>query len=108
MLVPNTHTIPTLIPTPTSTPTPAPAQALTPTPTPTSTPTHTSTTVPKYSLSEAMLAGCIEANIIGYFLGRSSGNSIVLEMKRLMNYTIEIEKTTTGTANLYNVRCETK
>ena len=96
-LVPNTHTIPTSTPTPTSTPMPAPTQALTPTLIPTTTPTNTPTTVPTYSLSETMLAGFIEANIIGYFLGGSSGNSIVLEIRRLMNYTIEIKKTPTGT-----------
>ena len=106
--VPTTNPTPT--PSPSSTPSPTPYPSLSPTPsttttatpTPTSTPTPTPTPTiipitPKYSLQEAITAGYIEANITGVGLGASSGDSIVLELKRLTDYTIEIEKIPTGT-----------
>jgi hypothetical protein len=93
-----------------STPTPIPVQSETPyvaptpikTPTPTPTPTPAPTPIPKYSLAEALIAGYIEANITGYKLGSSSGDSIILDLKRLVNYTIEIEKFPTGTLLVAN------
>ena len=80
-----------LTPTPSSTPN-SPAS---PTPAPT-------LTIPKYSLSEAISAGYVEANItgtsgIGAIFGASSGDSIILNIRRLVNYPIEIEVIPTGT-----------
>lgn len=60
------------------------------------------TSIPKYNLSDAITAGYIEANITGYsgidaIFGASSGDCIILNIKRLVNFTIEIEPITTGT-----------
>jgi hypothetical protein len=84
-------------PTPTSTATPRHTPTPTPTPIPTATPTPEPTTTPKYSLSEAMEAGYVQANITGVGLGTSSGDSIILRIKRVVEYTIEIEPVPTGT-----------
>lgn len=104
-------------PTPTATPfpwstTPSPS---TPTPNLPSSPTPTvpsQTTYPKYSLSEAISAGYVEANITGVTgssnifnfnfsfgstRGASSGDCIILHIKRLVNYTIEIDPIPMGT-----------
>jgi hypothetical protein len=75
----------TTSPSPTSTPT-------TPKPTLTSSPTPSTT---KYSLSEAIAAGYVEAKIFGS--GSSSGDCISLQIKRLVSYTIEIEPFAQGT-----------
>jgi len=59
-----------------------------------------SVSLERYSLSEAVEAGYVEANITGitYMLsGVSSGDSIILHIKRLVNYTIEIDTIPTGT-----------
>jgi hypothetical protein len=85
---------PTVTPTYTSTPTPTPTSELTPSPTPAATP------IPNYSLSEAVAAGYVEANITGnslHLLGTSSGDSIHLNLERLVNYAIEIDVFPTGT-----------
>jgi len=89
---------PTISPTPTLSPTPTPS----PTPTATPTPTPTTTPIPKYSLSQAVTAGYIEANITGHsglgaIFGVSSGDSIIVNIKRQVNYTIEITPMPTGT-----------
>jgi hypothetical protein len=61
----------------------------------------TPTTIPKYSLSEAISTGYVEASITGRsgigLSGASSGDSIILNVKRLVNYTIEIEAIPRGT-----------
>jgi hypothetical protein len=88
---------------PAITPTPSPPPStVTPTPTPTATSTPTPTPTPKYSLSEAVAAGYVEANITGYsglgaIFGTSSGDSIIVNIKRLVSYTIEIDPIPTGT-----------
>ena len=85
---------PTVTPTSTSTPTPMPTSELSPSPTPAATP------IPNYSLSEAVAAGYVEANITGnslHLLGTSSGDSIHLNLERLVNYAIEIDVFPTGT-----------
>ena len=89
-------------PTPTPTMKPTDAPTPTPSPTPTKTPTPTPTPIPKYSLSEAVAAGYIEANItgrssLGSISGTSSGDSILVNIKRLTSYTIEINPLPTGT-----------
>jgi hypothetical protein len=99
--------MPSLTPTPThsptSTPTTTPKPSQTAAPTTQPTPTPSPTPIPKYSLSEAIAAGYVEANITGkmglitIFGGVSSGDSIILNIKRLVNYTIEIEAIPTGT-----------
>lgn len=104
-------------PTPTATPfpwstTPSPSTS---TPNLPSSPTPTvpsQTTYPKYSLSEAISAGYVEANITGVTgsssifnfnfsfgsaRGASSGDCIILHIKRLVNYTIEIDPIPMGT-----------
>jgi hypothetical protein len=91
---------PTASATPTPTPTPAPTPTATPKPTPS--PSPTPTPIPKYSLSQAVEAGYVEANITGYsgigaLLGSSSGNVIRLNVHRLVNYTVEIDMLPTGT-----------
>ena len=70
------------------------------------------TTYPKYSLSEAISAGYVEASITGVTgsssifnfnfsfgstRGASSGDCIILHIKRLVNYTIEIDPIPMGT-----------
>ncbi|MCL4429489.1 MAG: hypothetical protein M1167_01935 [Chloroflexi bacterium] len=93
---------PTPTPSPTGTPTPTPTSSPAPTsgPTPTATPIPTPTpapAAPKYSLSEAVSAGYVEANITGYPGGASSGDSIVVNIRRLTSYPIEIDPLPTGT-----------
>ncbi len=80
-------------PAPTSSPSTSPTRSPTPTPMPSATPTP----IPKYSLSEAITAGYVKANITGIGLGTSSGDSITLDIQRLVGYTIEIEPMSTGT-----------
>jgi hypothetical protein len=60
--------------------------------------------MPKYSLSEAITNGYVEANITGRsvlsggtVVGVSAGSSIILEIHRLVDYTIEIEVIPKGT-----------
>jgi hypothetical protein len=99
-------------PTPSLPSSPGPGSTITPfpsTPKPPSTPNSPASpppaptlTIPKYSLSEAISAGYVEANItgtsgIGAIFGASSGDSIILNIKRLVSYTIEIEAIPTGT-----------
>jgi hypothetical protein len=96
-------------PTPSLPASPRPGSTNTPipvTPSPSSSPnlpaSPTPTSIPKYSLSEAISAGYVEASItgrsgIGLFSGASSGDSIILNVKRLVNYTIEIEAIPRGT-----------
>ena len=63
--------------------------------------TTTPISIPKYNLSDAIAAGYVEANITGHSSidapnGASSGDSIILNIKRLTNFTIEIEPIPTG------------
>ncbi len=84
---------PTSNPTTTTTNQPPPTQP--PQPTPTHTPPPTPTPYPTYTFSDAVSAGIIEANITGW--GASSGNSIIVNMRRLVDTTVEIEPLATGT-----------
>jgi hypothetical protein len=62
-----------------------------------------SANIPKYTLSEAISSGIVEANITGVTglvigaTGASSGDVIILHIKRLVNYTFEIVPLPTGT-----------
>jgi hypothetical protein len=68
------HVYPTTIPTPMLTPTPTPI---------------------KTSLSNAIALGYVQASITGN--GASSGDSIILNIKRLVTYTVEIDPLSLGT-----------
>ena len=95
---------PTFSPSP-SAPTlsPSPAQPGVSPPTLTPSPSPPTTSYPTYTLAEAISAGYVQANITGVSgasigsAGASSGDVIILHIKRLVNYPIEITVLPTGT-----------
>ena len=65
------------------------------TPTPSPTPSPPSPTLDKISLSNAIASGYVQASITGN--GGCAGDCILLHIKRLVNYTVEIAPPATGT-----------
>jgi hypothetical protein len=96
---------------------PAPVTPTTESPASPVTPSPNIITYPTFTLSEAIAAGYVEANITGVTgtssifsfnfsfgtHGASSGDSIILHIKRLVNYTIEITPIPLGTLLVPNL-----